>query len=143
MNGKVIAVVRKSKYTHIAFAKKSTAFCDVVAEGDATVLDDYQSPYNISENICPECESNYREWIESVGVRCPTVRCECDMISAENGIETCDSVVSAYRARELDNISSGGSHPVCENCYKWILSLESNGVDTPYENADAWLENSI
>lgn len=137
MSERVIAIDKED--SHILFSRDSTSLCGDVVDSEVSILDDFRNPVHICENICDECLSQFQEWTETGGERAPTVRCECDMISESDGIETCNSVISAYRARELKN--QGSSYPVCENCYKWILSFDSNGVETPYKEAKSWFEN--
>jgi hypothetical protein len=136
MDEKVIAVDKNQR--HILFSRESSSLCGEIVDGDVRILDDFRNPVHMYDSVCDECMSEFREWISSEGECAPTVRCECDMISKSDGIETCNSVISAYRARELKN--QGESYPVCESCYKWILSLESNGVSTPYSEAKPWFE---
>ena len=126
---------------HICFSKLSQTLCDERINSEVRLLPDYENPAEDTNQTCSECKNQYEGWIEDNGSRAPTVRCECDMISKQ-GIETCDSVVSAYKARELSHPSEDRNMPVCPNCYRWICSIDTNSVTTPYEEAKQWLQNS-
>ena len=144
-NHKVVGLtVSEEEVNHVLFSESSTSLCDKQIEGmDIRMLSDFEGIEVSADDICEECLSSYEQWISDNGKRAPTVKCRCDIKTNLSDVETCDSVVSAFKARELSHPSAErDSIPVCPNCYRWIRSIESNNVETSYEKADPWLERS-
>lgn len=135
---KLVGIYRDAR-EHIIFDRNSHTICGKKAES-VEFLSDYVDVDERYDNICSECKDEYKRWKKS-GQRAPTVECKCDIIS-QDGVERCESIVSAYRARELSHPIKDRNVPVCPNCYKWIRSIGENGVETSYKNAEPWLEKS-
>lgn len=128
------------KDRHLFFVRQDKALCEYkIGFEDIDIFPDYVDVRDYSDNICPDCLDEYKEWVSKGGTRSPTVKCKCDVMTNE-GPETCNTIVSAYKARELSHPTSDINMPVCPNCYKWIRSLSSSGVETEYSKAQPWLE---
>lgn len=142
---RVVGVVDSGDINHVFFSKSSVSLCDKrVRDQSVRMLDDFEDLDNLDCNVCEECVSLYNDWISGNGSRAPTVRCRCDVRISLSDSETCDSVVSAFNARELCHPNANrDSVPVCPDCYRWIKSIDTNSVETSYEEADPWLETSL
>lgn len=136
MNRKLITV---SESDHISFNIEDESLCgEVVTE--CQVIQDYVDVTE-RDGICQNCVSKYVDWRDNGGRREPTIKCECDIRSNEE-LEKCETVTSAYKARELNHPDADSPVPICKSCYNWIQSLDSNNVSTKYENAKPWLQKS-
>lgn len=141
---KVVGLAFQKGKDHVFFSKGSESLCGMkVEDEDARILEDYMDVENQSGELCAECESRYDEWLCNEGRRAPTVKCKCDMRSEGFESERCNAVISAFKARQLRHPNAQEeSVPVCPYCYRWIRSLDSNPVETSYEEAKPWLEKS-
>lgn len=129
--------------SHVFFMESDEALCGYnVGFEDTQILPDYVDVRERDTSMCEECITQYNMWLESGGVREPTVKCKCDAMSSE-GPERCQKVASAYKARELSHPTRTRSLPVCPTCYRWIESLDSNSVETDYKEAEPWLTSSM
>lgn len=116
-------------------------FCgESINQKETQYLDDYCEPMNKLDDVCVNCLNEYNNWLETNN-RDPTVRCSCDL--GEDGESWCAKVVSAYKARELQHPDSDQNKPVCPSCYRWIRYLDSNDVETKYEDAKAWFNPTM